>query len=154
MKHQSIDYFRTALLVLAGVSVCSTALAQEATVHQHTYHPEEHVNLEVSFSGRGIEEIQNVGVAFNLASDHLSEQSGFETGFQGAPTDPRRPPTYTFSVPIPKRISTGDYALRITIDTKSGFPINYFSGKDFKFLIHIENSPQIQRPDINVTLKP
>jgi hypothetical protein len=139
-----------ALLVLAGLSTCSVALAQ-LTVGPNVYEPGKSVNLEASFSGAGASEITSVDANINLKTTLLNDQPGFGQSFTG--TVKPIPKGYAISIPIPRDAATGDYTLHVHPVFAAG-QRDYMDGKEFDFPVRIENPARTPSPKINVKKTP
>jgi hypothetical protein len=155
MKHQSIDCFRTALLVLAGVSVCSTALAQDVGVRHHTFVPGETYKIELSFSGPGAAGMQIFGVELDLLSERVQGQKEMQPVVSGAKIDQLSPGTFQASMPITNSAATGSYRLKIIASPFPGVTFPYHAGVDFELPdVKIENMTKVPKPKLTVTEKP
>lgn len=152
MKHQSIVCFMNALVVLAGLSACSTVFGQEVGARQHVYHPGETVHLDIAFKGDGADQILNMGVHTSLRDGGVPEQQGLldaaqdqlNAGVQKTATG------FSASIAIPQTAPTGNYNVQITVNMKPFGQNIYRSGSDFAYSLRIENPAKIPRPEIIV----
>ena len=112
MKHQSIACFRNVLLLLAGISVGSTALAQPPAV----YRPGKTVTIEAEFDGPDIDKLTGTTVWLNLDGSPSAGQENFQQQLRVDKAAPIGPGKFDVSGVIPDNIATGTYKL-FRIDT-------------------------------------
>jgi uncharacterized lipoprotein YajG len=118
MKNQSIVNLTTALLILAGISVCSTALAQPPTKACVT--PASHFSFTVSISGPEVRQVKNIGLAFDQSPSvpPVPGQEAFMKSFGSQSTiNTSTPGVFNVTVLVPEYVADGEYKItRISVD--------------------------------------
>jgi hypothetical protein len=112
MKHQSIACFTKALLVLAGLSACPVALAQDS---KEALRPNKTITYELKLSG---DDAQRAGdVSFQFATDARPglSQGGYDTQFWSGHQVLRpsaKPGFLEATVTIPDTVISGRYEMK------------------------------------------
>lgn len=109
MKHQLIDCFTNALLVLAGLSVGSVALAQPPT--KLCTGPESETTFTISIAGDHLEDIKVVSLHFRGPDRPVADQSGFQTDFGSDKSRNLGPGKFEVSAVTQKYQADGSYVI-------------------------------------------
>lgn len=145
MKHESIACFTKALLVLVGISVCSTALSQPRV----PYHPGDTITIAISFEGADASRVRT-GIAYFGVSGTRSHQAGFqaELGFDNA--KPAGPNTIEVSFKVGSHVASGTYKLtQVRAGTEGDSPVSIIYNDGLPaFNLTIENPERFEKPTI------
>jgi len=154
MKDQSIVCFTKALLVLAGISVCSVALAQEIA---HPYHPGDVLHVLVKFSGPDARKISSAAVNLEFVGDANAirkDQPNFaSTLYLSESHSTPEPNTFDVSIKVPINQASGEYRVGYLrgIITEPSVVIEYRAPADFKERTYtIDNPERIVRPTVEI----
>jgi hypothetical protein len=133
MKHQSIVCFTKALLVLAGISVGSAALAQE--IAHEAIRPNKTVTYTITGEG-DVNKVTGIEIQFNSKRDSPpSDQQGYQTSFGSgrlAPKPGASRESIEVTVTIPASVASGEYWItQINASTASGASARYVAPQDF-----------------------
>jgi hypothetical protein len=154
MKHQSIACFTEALLVLTGLSISSTALAQQ--IANETIRPNKTVTYTISGEG-DVDKVTGIEIQFgSKVASPPPDQQGFQTSFDPGVKTPRHGASGSLEVTltIPASIVSGDYTIqRIIVSTANGASVSYTAPLDFTAppALHIENTDHFRMRIKSVT---
>jgi hypothetical protein len=121
MKHQSIVCFTEVLIVLAGLSACSKAIAQTPTSRK-CEESGTHLTYTLKISGMNLQDVKDAGLAFERSPQPpiTVGQEGFATQLsQQSSASVVSPGILEVSVAISPRTAEGEYRLT-QVDISNG----------------------------------
>jgi hypothetical protein len=147
MKHQLTACFTKALFALAGLSVCSTALAQPPV----PYHPSAPIAIRLVFTGPDAARLQKVGAV--LHAPIPDNQTGLigDILFDASNSRPDGPGRFIIQSNTGTNVATGTYRLtsiRAWGTTSDGVPVDISYGENEcpKLEIKVESTSRFIRP--------
>jgi hypothetical protein len=149
--------FTNVLLVLAGLSACSTAIAQPVASKCHP--PKSELKLTVAFEGEYASAMDSVSVVVRSMSEAGPDQQNFATSF-GTPPDQAKkiaPGVFTVTMIIPDLIADGEYRVIAVNATSTKHPYaNYSAPGDFSAppSFQICDPDRFRIPKVKVTENP
>jgi hypothetical protein len=143
MKHQLIDCFTKALVLLAGFTVCSTAFAQPLT--KPCYSAGNGPQFTVTLHGKYVGTLTNLNVTVKSDATAAADRVN---SFGSPGVRPSSPGVFTVTVLIPVNAANGKYSISDINANGDGFNVAYRPQMDFTPPAPFEVCTAFEKPSI------
>lgn len=126
MKHRFAFCFTNALVVLFGLSICSTAFGQSQT--KPCYKSGKGPEYTITLQGKDLSALTNLNIT---VGSNAAPMPNYLTSFGSPGVHPSSPGVFTVTVLIPANAENGSYFLTDITASGDGFSLDYRPGTDF-----------------------